>query len=334
MMNRRILAFRFALIAVLTAPVAVFAQTTKPTGQLAPALQQEAQTAMREAQRLLEMIRSSNLDGPWRGNALARVGRATARLGNTEAARVFARDAVAAANEPTKTPPPAGLAIGGTYTLIAQIFTQLGDTETAVGLGREARPTLDAVSDPAAKAVLEAYLALALIDAGNKDAARDATLQALGAAVKTTQPRDQVSALAMVVLAQARLGDLEQAASTTAALNAAINGLKEDNLDRVIGLAYTARALAATGNPKPALDLAAQAVGLYAKLVASANPPPPAQRVSTLGLIAVAQHEAGDKAAAARALRSADIAAQTVTETYDRFLAMVTVVDTVLQVAH
>lgn len=297
-----------------------------------PATQKIMQTAMAEAQRLLEIIRSSALDGAWRGNALARAGRALAAYGNEEAARVMARDAVTAVNEPAKTPPPAALAIGGSYTAIMQIFIRLGDRDTAMGLAREARPSLDAIEEAPAKAALEAYLALALIEADDLPGARAATLQALRAAVTTTKPKDQVVSLALVAIAQGRLQDQEQAASTVAALRAALGALSADDPERVAGLAWTARALAATGDLPAARELALQADTLYARALVGNQPPIPGQRAVTLCLIAVALREAGDKSAALRVLRSAQIAAQTISETYDRYLAMITVVDTVFQV--
>ncbi|MEJ0067891.1 MAG: hypothetical protein WDO24_03170 [Pseudomonadota bacterium] len=69
----------------------------------------EAAEPLREALKLLETIRVSNLEAPWRANAFARIARVLARIGDVQAARTMSNSALQANDEPTKTPPPAAV---------------------------------------------------------------------------------------------------------------------------------------------------------------------------------------------------------------------------------
>src|SRR5271154_809923 len=91
------------LIVLCAVPAAAHAQA-KSRG-----VPPDATEPLHEALKLLDTIRVSNLDAPWRANAFARMARVLARLGDAEAARTMSNSALAAADEPVKTPPPAAI---------------------------------------------------------------------------------------------------------------------------------------------------------------------------------------------------------------------------------
>src|SRR3954470_1936635 len=84
---------------------------------------------MREAMRLLETVKGSNLDAGWRANAAARAARALARAGDREAAQARAQEAELATTEQTRTPPLDALSEGAIYALLAQVYAELREAE-------------------------------------------------------------------------------------------------------------------------------------------------------------------------------------------------------------
>src|SRR5260221_2384879 len=121
-MIARLLVVRLLLCA---APAAIQAQAQR---RGAP---QEAVEPLREAVKLLETIRSSNLEPGWRANACARLARALARVGDGEAARAMSTNALAATDEPSKTPTPAAVSKGLIFALLVQTYVDLRDPHVA-----------------------------------------------------------------------------------------------------------------------------------------------------------------------------------------------------------
>jgi tetratricopeptide (TPR) repeat protein len=287
----------------------------------------EATEPLREALRLLETIRVSNLDAPWRANAFARIARVLARIGDAQAARTMSNSALQAIDEPTKTPAPAAVSPGAIYALLVQTHADLHDVEIAQKLAEQGFKILQTLPDVATRANLLPYMAMGLIDIGNRDGAGLAALEGLRAATRVPPGRDQIAALSLVTMAQAKIGDRASAEETLQIARQAATQIN-DPTGKVYALAYLARAEAAAGNRDRARTLARESAGAYDRTQTDPNFTT-ALRVTTLGLIAVAQAEAGDRNTARQTLRALQQTAAQLLQTYERFQALVTEVETV-----
>src|SRR5690349_3401554 len=161
---------------------------------------EQAADPLREALRLLETVKSSNLDPGWRANAAARAARTLARAGDREAARARAQEAALAAAEEARTPPPPGLSEGAIDALLAQTYADLRDAPTAEGIAVTAMAAIARLGDAATRATLYAYVAQALAEIGNADQAADAVLQGLRSASVTQPGRERLGALAALII--------------------------------------------------------------------------------------------------------------------------------------
>ncbi|HUA54072.1 MAG TPA: hypothetical protein VMB81_17985 [Candidatus Sulfotelmatobacter sp.] len=316
------------LLVLCAAPVAL--SGTAYAQARARGVPENADEPMREALRLLETIRVSNLDAPWRANAFARMARVLARVGDAAAARTMSDSALEAVVEPTKSPVPAIVSPGAIYAQLAQAYADLGDRENSQKLAEKAFELLQKLPDLAAKANLLPYLAIGLADIGNRDGAGLAALEGLRAATQMKAGRDQIAALSQVTMAQAKIGDRNSAEDTLGIARQAAAAIT-DPTGRVFALAHLARAEAAVGNLERARTLARNSAEAYDHTQTDPNFTT-AQRVTTLGLIAVAQSEAQDRNAALQAVKALKATAAQLTQTYERFQALVTEVDTVVQV--
>ena len=312
------------LIVLCALPVAAQAQAQRR------GVPQEAAEPLREALKLLETIRVSNLDAPWRANAFARIARVLARLGDAEAARTMSNNALAAVDEPVKTPPPAAISPGVIYALLVQTHADLHDGEIAQKLAERGFAVLQTLADPATRANLMPYMAMGLADIGNIAGARVAALEGLRAATQVPPGRDQIAALAQVTMAQAKIGDHASALETLAIARQAAAQIP-DVTGQVYALAHLARAEAAVGNYDRARTLARDSAMTYDRTQTDGNFTI-ALRVTTLGLIAVAQAEAKDRNAAHQTMRTLHLTVAQLVQTYERFQALVTEVDTIVQV--
>jgi tetratricopeptide (TPR) repeat protein len=291
---------------------------------------QEAAEPLREALKLLETIRVSNLDASWRANAFARLARVLARLGDAEAARTMSNSALAAIDEPVKTPPPAAISPGVIYALLVQTHADLHDGEIAQKLAERGFAVLQTLPDAATRANLMPYMAMGLAEIGNLAGARVAALEGLRAATQVPPGRDQIAALAQVTMAQAKIGDHANALETLAIARQAAAQIP-DVTGQVYALAHLARAEAAVGNYDRARTLARDSAMTYDRTQTDSNFTI-ALRVTTLGLIAVAQAEAKDRNAAHQTMRTLHLTVAQLVQTYERFQALVTEVDTIVQV--
>jgi hypothetical protein len=283
---------------------------------------------MREAMRLLETVKSSNLEPGWRANAAARAARALARAGDGQAARARAQEAELAVSEETRTRPIDALSEGAIYALLSQVYAELRDAEVCGRLAAAAMPAIARLGDPGVRASLFATVAQALAQIGQADAAGEAVLQSLRSASVTPAGRERVAALASLILAQARLGQVEEARAVMEAARQSLEALTQP-VERTNALASLARAEAALGARPAAQALAREAATNYARAETELSD---IQRAVSLGLIALAQNESGDRATAQSTLRNARQAADAVSRTYDRLQAMLAFVDTVLQI--
>jgi len=290
----------------------------------------DAAEPLHEALRLLDTIRVSNLDASWRANAFARIARVLARLGDAEAARTMSNSALGALDEPVKTPPPPALSPGVIYALLVQTHADLHDVEIAQKLAERGFAVLQTLPDLATRANLLPYMALGLADIGNRDGAGVAALEGLRAATKMPPGRDQIAALAQITMVQAKIGDRAQAEETLAIARQAA-GQIPDVTGQVYALAHLARAEAAVGNFDRARTLARESAMTYDRTQTDGNFTL-ALRVTTLGLIAVAQAEAKDRNAARQTMRTLSQTVAQLVQTYERYQALVTEVDTIVQV--
>lgn len=319
----RLLAVLLVLCAaVCGAPGAVEAQQQR---RGAP---QEAADPMREATKLLETIRFSNLEPGWRGYAFARWARTLARIPDIELAKTMATSAIQAMDEPVKAPPPPQVSAGVVYAVLVQAYADLRDAKVAQALAQKAFPALQALPDNATKANLLPYLAIGLADINNRDGAGLAALEGLRAATQVPPGRDQIGGLSLVALAQAKVGDRKEAEETLQIARQAANAIT-DGTGRVYALAHLARAEAALGNRDRARVLARDSAQAYDKTQTDPGFST-AQRVTTLGLIALAQAESLDRNAARQTLRTLKATSAQLTQTYERFQALITEIDTIV----
>lgn len=288
----------------------------------------EAADPLREALRLLETVKSSTLDPGWRANAAARAARTLARAGDREAARTRAQEAALANAEEARTPPPPGLSEGAVDALLAQTYADLHDAQTAQGIAAAAMAAIGRLGDPATRATLYAYVAQALADIGNADPAAEAVLQGLRSASVTPLGRERLGALTALVIAQAKLGQIEEGRATLEAARQSLDAVTQP-ADRTAAFANLARAEAALGDKPGAQALAREATTAYARTQAQLTE---LQRAVMLALLALTQNEVGDKQTARATLRDARQAADAVQQIYDRLQAMLSLADAVLQV--
>jgi tetratricopeptide (TPR) repeat protein len=216
------------------------------------------------------------------------------------------------------------------YAQLVQAHADLGDREVAQKLAERAFGLLQKLPDIATKANLLPYLAIGLADIGNRDGAGLAALEGLRAATRVPAGRDQIAALSQVTMAQAKIGDRASAEETLAIARQAAGAIS-DPTGRVFALAHLARAEAAAGNLDRARTLARNSAEAYDRTQTDVSFTT-AQRVTTLGLIAVAQSESQDRNAALQTMKALNATANQLTQTYERFQALVTEVDTIIQV--
>jgi tetratricopeptide (TPR) repeat protein len=288
----------------------------------------EASEPLREAVKLLETIRLSNLEPAWRGYAFARLARVLARIGDVELAKTMANGAIAAMDEPTRQPPPAQVSQGVIYAILVQTYADLGDQRLGQTFAEKAFAALQRLPDNATKANLLPYMAIGLADIGNRDGAGLSALEGLRAATQVPPGRDQIGALALVTVAQAKVGDRKEAEETLTIARQAANAIT-DGTGRVYALAHLARAEAALGARDRARVLARDSAQAYDRTQTDPGFTT-AQRVTTLGLIALAQAEAADRTAARQTLRTLKATSGQLTQTYERFQALITEIDTVV----
>jgi hypothetical protein len=313
------------LIVLCAAPVAAQAQAQRR------GVPQEAAEPLREALKLLDTIGVSNLDAAWRATAFARVARVLARVGDGSAAKIMSNSALAALDEPVKTAPPPAISPGAILALLVQTHADLHEADIAQKLAQRAFEALQKLPDMATRANLLPYLAVGLADIGNRDGAGVAALEGLRAATQVPPGRDQIAALSQITMVQVKIGDRAHAEETIAIARQAA-GQIADVTGRVYALAHLARAEAALGNIDRARTLARESAIAYDRTQTDGNFTV-ALRVTTLGLIAVAQTEATDRNAALQTMRALQQTVGQLVQTYERFQALVTYVDTIAQVA-
>ena len=320
---RRLLASFFVLL-LLAVPA-----LGPALGQAVRGIPDEAGDPLREALRLLETVKGSTLEPGWRANAAARAARTLARAGDNEAARVRAQEAALAGAEDVRTPPLPGLSEGAVDAILVQVYADLKDTATAQGIAQTAMAAIERLGDAATRASLYAYIAQGLAQIGATDQAGEAVLQSLRSASVTPLGRERVNALSALILAQAKLGQLDEARAVLDAARQSLDAVTQP-VDRTAALANLARAEAALGDRPAAEALVREAMTSYGRTQGQLSE---IQRTVLLGLLALAQNDAGDKSGAQTTLRNERQVADSVRQIYDRLQAMLTLADTALQIA-
>lgn len=279
----------------------------------------EARDALREATTALATIRAAtNLAPYWKANALARMAKTLATLGEVEAARVHGRDAVAALVGPdgaivSGAPDP--LAPPAVYAVLAQAYATLHDVDATVSLVKLASAEAGKLADPAARATVLAYLALAQGEVGDRDGAERNSVEALRAASRA-EPATRVQPLHLVAITQARL---RQADAAKATLDAAREGLEAttDQIARIAGLAMLARASAIVGSSGARALTQAASEGFARDAGAIAQ----SRQAALLAQIGLAMAESGDMSGARAAFTRLRPIAGAIDNPYERCAA-------------
>ncbi|MEJ0067892.1 MAG: hypothetical protein WDO24_03175 [Pseudomonadota bacterium] len=177
------------------------------------------------------------------------------------------------------------------YALLVQTHADLHDVEIAQKLAERGFAVLQTLPDVATRANLLPYMAIGLADIGNRAGAGLAALEGLRAATQVPAGRDQIAALAQVTMAQAKIGDRAEAEETLQIARQAAAQII-DPTGKVYALAHLARAEVAAGNRDRGRTLARESAAAYDRTQTDPNFTI-ALRVTTLGLIAVAQSGGG-----------------------------------------
>lgn len=299
-------------------------------GAPAKAVPPAAAEALRNALLTLETIKASGLEPWWKANAMALATRSLGRTGKLEPARVMAREAIATMENPAKTQPPPALSRGPVFAILAQAFVDLQDASTAAGMVNLANQEMAKIADAPTRANIMPYLALTAIDLGQAGPAREMIQAGQRAAAETPAGRERVSSLATIATAQARLGETDAAAASIRAARDLVSQIP-NVADRALAAANVARAEAANRNGPAGRSLARQAANDYD---ASTRLPERSmvQSVRTLGAIALAQAESGDKVAARSTLVAMRHTVEPIQNAYERFVGLTLLTDAVVQV--
>ncbi len=286
----------------------------------------------KEASALLDGIRRSSLEPGWRAAAEARMARAKARAGDADGARVHSQNAELALSEPGVASGPGAIQAGPTLAVMAQALGDAKDQNTARIFAEQSAAALRAMTkEPGAQANFYPVLALAWALAGSPEQAAGALLEGLRAAAATTNPRERLASLGQIAQGQAHIGDREAAGVTLQALEQ-VMATVPDRLPRATAMAQWARAESATGQAAQARVRLRQSAELVNQALADpANNPPPSL-VSALAIYAVAQREAGDRTSARQALQTIQSLIQQLKAPYERYQALITYIEAVLQV--
>lgn len=324
--------FRSALVAATLLTAAAVAFPHSPAlaqggiGQFrAQAQPQEAQEHLREANRLLETLRTSTLEASWRAQFLARMARSLARSGDASGARTFTDQALLVLGEPVKQKPVPQLAPAVVYAILAQAMAESRDREAAVTLASNALDAVKAIEAPGARATTYALIGQVYLELGDNRAAQQATLEALRNAVAAPAGSERVTALAMAGQTQAKLGDANEARQTISAAHQELRGIT-DLLPRASAFAYIARAESAGPGSEGARSSIRDALQAY-DYTRNDTRLPAFLRITTLSLIAVAQAEFRDRANARQTLRAAVATLEQATQPAERFQALIAIVD-------
>lgn len=322
------------MIGLLTAahPAMAQSQPRAPTGNAPGGGVEATIPVFKEAGALLDGIRRSSLEPGWRAAAEARMARARARSGDPDGARVHSQNAELALGEPGMASAPGAIQAGPTLAVMAQAMADAKDPATARIFAEQATTALRQMTrEPGAQANFFPVLALAWALAGAQDQAAGALLEGLRAAVATQNPRERLASLGQIAQGQAHIGDKDAAAVTLQALEQVMAGVT-DRLPRATAMAQWARAESALGQAAQARVRLRQSAELVNQALADPQNNPPPALVSALAIYAVAQREAGDRASARQALATIQSINQQITAPYERFQALITYVEAVLQV--
>lgn len=301
----------------------VLAQQPKP-------LPPGAVDSINEALRILQDIKASKLEPHWRAAALARAARTIGRTADADLTQELARDAALALREPVTKSVPEAMSPGIVEALLAQAYADVRNGEMALTLARQAAQDVSGLSDAGIRASFGAYAGQVMIQAGDRAGAGEALLAALRSASQTPSGRERISALVLIVQAQARLGDLDTANSILAAARESIGSVPE-GLEKALATALIARGEAAVRNVPAARTRSRESTQLYDKAGLSPETPP-ALRFNALAAIALAQAESGDKTSARQTSAVLRQVADAIQQPYERFVAQIAAADTILQV--
>jgi hypothetical protein len=291
---------------------------------------QEGLDALRQGMLTLDLVKGSNLDSWWKANALALGSRTLARTGNAEAVRATAREALAMIQSQSTTPPPPAFSPGPVYGILAEAFGDLRDAESTRGLVNLSSEELGKLTDPGTRANVYPYLAKLAVDLGDAESARNMLTVSVHDARAMPVGRERVSALALIAVAQTKLGDQTAAAASIEAARAGLAALTQPT-DKSLAEAAIGRAEVANGNAPAGRTLARQAAKDY-DLGTADQSRSILQAIRTLGMISLAQAEAGDRSAARTTYKAMRHTTEAIANPYERMVAWFSLADTIFQV--
>jgi hypothetical protein len=213
--------------------------------------------------------------------------------------------------------------------LLAQALAEAGHSDIAPATLATAAAAARA-ADPATRATALPAVALAAATLGDRTGAAGLLLEALRAAIAAPAGRERVAALGQIAQGQAQLGDGEAARLTAGALDQEAARLT-DPAGRLVARVHRARVDVALGQGEAARTALRQAAADINRVLADPAITPSAQ-VALVATYAVAQREAGDRASARQALSAIQGLMARVTQPFERFVALVTQAEAILQV--
>ncbi|MCX8501799.1 MAG: hypothetical protein ORO03_08930 [Alphaproteobacteria bacterium] len=297
----------------------------------AAAVPQQASQAVKQALVIFQSrLSATNLDWWLKAKAMAALSGGLARIGNVEAARLMARNAIAEVTAVHSQPAPVGFGAGPLYAELAQSFVYLRDEQTAAGLINLANEELvreakGASTGRNSRAAVLPFLAKTAANLGQKSVAIQMVRASHAAIDERLSQRELVSILAQLAMVEVRLGMLAEAAQGRDRALKLLSGLSSQT-DRALGEALVTRLLVEMNQTELAAEHEAKAIEAYNQ---STDDPKRnsfiAQR--TLSTLAIAQGERGDAAAARATLNALVETVSATTNPFEQFLGLLVLAD-------
>ena len=294
----------------------------------------QAEQAVRQAMMIFQnQLNGSNLDWWLMGNAMAQLSQSLARIDNSEASRVMARNALALLSSPQEKAAPRGFGSALIYAILAQGFATVGDQSTAAGLinlsNQDLARTAQLASDNPMRASVSVYLARTALQMNDRASAVQMLDYAHKSLDNNAGKREQIAILSQMATVAGRLGDRSLQERDLAAAMAHLPALSTKG-DLALGQAMVARALALAGRMNEAATLAREAEQNYnaSTTEKSANA---IVAIHTLGNLALALAASNNQAAARLTLNALIETVSKLTNPYEKFLGYLLLADASLE---
>ncbi|MDI9409163.1 MAG: hypothetical protein QM523_07965 [Candidatus Pacebacteria bacterium] len=297
----------------------------------AAAVPPQASQAVKQALLIFQNnLSSTNLDWWLKAKAMVALSGGLARIGNGEASRLMARNAIAEITAVHTGPAPLGFGAGPLYAELAQSFAELGDGKTAAGLinmaneelNREAKAAKDGRNS---RAAVLPFLAKTAATLGQGEIARQMVEASHAAINDSLSPRELVSILVQLAIVETRIGMVGAAAMDRDRALALVAKLSNSS-DRALAEAQVSRLLVEMKQ----LDLApvhqAKAIEAYNQSTEESNRNSiMAQR--SLATLAIAQGRGGDPQSARATLNALVETVSASKNPFEQFLGLLAIAE-------